>query len=513
MRQVINGRIPLERRLAGHTFSDVTVMPHEFLNDFLSRLQDAGELVRIAAPVDTGLEIAAITDRVSKTLTGGPALLFERPRNSSIPVVTNLLGSQRRICLALGVDSLDQLPEKMTRLLQPESGGWLEALKLVPSMSGLTRFAPRVIKTAVCQQVVKLGRDVNLWDLPIPRCWPDEANPVITAAQVITRDHAIGVHHAGRFPLQVINQQQLVPHWHRNDAGYHDWESAVRGQRQFPIAVALGGDPVHAVMTAASFVSPADTLLFGGFLRGTGLDLVKARTIELEVPAASEIVLEGYIDYAETLTDTSPIAGGAGYYRPSEALPVINITAITHRANPLCPVMIPAGPPAEESWISLAIERLSLPIIRSTVPEIVDIHQPFSGVARNLLFVSIRKGHPLQARQVLHALWGSRLLGLTKMIVIVDADVNVQCEDAVWFAVGSHVNAGRDLIVDEGPIPMDDQTSQYRGLGHKLGIDATRKHSEETYHPSPKPLAMPTELLNQLDQRWDELGLTAWQPQ
>ncbi len=488
-------------------------MPHEFLSDFLSRLQDAGELVRVAAPVDTGLEIAAITDRVSKTTGGGPALLFEKPRNSSIPVVTNLLGSRRRLCLALGIDSLDQLPEKMSRLLQPESGGWLEALKLVPSMNGLTRFAPRVIKTAVCQQVVKLGRDVNLWDLPIPRCWPDEVNPVITAAQVITRDHATGMHHVGRFPLQVINQQQLAPHWHRNHAGYHDWETAVREQRQFPIAVALGGDPVHAIMTAASFVSPADTLLFGGFLRGTGLDLVKGRTIELEVPAASEIVLEGYIDYAETTADASPIAGGSGYYQPPEALPVINITAVTHRANPLCPAIIPAGPPSEDSWIALAIERLSLAIIRSTIPEIVDIHQPFSGASRNLLFVSIRKEHPLQARQVLHALWGSRLLGLTKMIVIVDADVNVQHEDAVWFAVGSHVNPDRDLIVDDGPIPMDDHTSEHRGLGHKLGIDATRKQSQEAYRSSPKPLTMPAELLHQLDLRWDELGLAAWQPQ
>lgn len=488
-------------------------MPHEFLTDFLSRLQDAGELVRIAAPVDTGLEIAAITDRVSKSSGGGPALLFERPRNSSIPVVSNLLGSRRRLCLALGIDSLDQLSEKMSRLLQPEPGGWLEALKLVPSMSGLTRFAPRVIKTAVCQQVVKLGRDVNLWDLPIPRCWPDEANPVITAAQVVTRDHVTGTHHVGRFPLQVINQQQLIPHWHRNHPAFHDWETAVREQRQFPVAVALGGDPVHSVMTAASFVAPTDTLLFGGFLRGTGLDLVKARTIELEVPAAAEIVLEGYIDYAETLSDASPIAGGSGFYQPPETLPVINVTAVTHRANPLCPVIIPAGPPSEDSWIALAIERLSLSIIRSTIPDIVDIHQPFPGASRNLLFVSIRKQHPLQARQVLHALWGSRLLGLTKMIVIVDADVNVQREDAVWFAVGTHVNPGRDLIIDDGPIPMDDHTSEYRGLGRKLGIDATRKYSQEAYRPSPKPLAMPAELLAQLDLRWAELGLADWPSQ
>ena len=295
-------------------------MPHEFLSDFLSRLQDAGELLRIAVPVDTGLEVAAITDRVCKLPGGGPALLFEKPSNSSIPIVTNVLGSRRRLCLAFGVDSLDQLSDKMNRLLQPESGGWLEAFKLVPSMSGLAKFAPRVIKTAVCQQVVKLGRDVNLWDLPIPRCWPDEANPVITAAQIVTRDPTSGMTSVARFQVQVIGQQQLVPHWHRFHAGFHHWQSAVREQRQFPIAIALGGDPLNTLMTVAAAAFPCDALLFGGFLRGTGLDLVKARSIELEVPAAAEIVLEGYIDYAAPLTEAPSIAGATGHYQPAEQL-------------------------------------------------------------------------------------------------------------------------------------------------------------------------------------------------
>ncbi len=483
-------------------------MPHEFLSDFLSKLQDAGELVRIAAPVDTALEVAAITDRVCKSSGGGPALLFEKPKNSSIPIVTNLLGSRRRLCLALGVDSLDQLADKMSRLLQPESGGWLEALKLVPSMSGLAKFAPRVIKTAVCQQVVKLGRDVNLWDLPIPRCWPDESNPVITAAQVLTHDPATGARSVERFPVQVVSQQQLVPHWHRHHAGFQHWQTAIREQRQFPIAVALGGDPLHAVMTAASVVSPADTLLLGGFLRGTGLDLVKARSIELEVPAASEIVLEGYIDYAAPLTNAPSIAGGAGHYLPAEPLPMIQVTAITHRANPLLPVIVPGPPPSEESWIALAVERLSLSIVRSTIPEIVDIHQPFAGSGRNLLFVSIRKDHPLQARQVLNALWGSRLLGLNKIIVVVDADVNVQREDDVWFAVSSNANPGRDLIVSDGPTHMDDLLTEHRGLGQKLGIDATRKLPEEAHNrTSPQPLTMPSDVSAPLQQRWHDLGL------
>ncbi len=483
-------------------------MPHEFLSDFLSKLQDAGELVRVSAPVDSGLEVAAITDRVCKSADGGPAVLFEKPKNSAIPIVTNLLGSRRRLCLALGVDSLDQLSDRMNRLLQPESGGWLEALKLAPSLSGLAKFAPRVIRTAVCQQVVKLGRDVNLWDLPIPRCWPDEANPVITAGQILTQDPSTGIRSLARFPVQVINQQQLVPHWNRHHLAYQQWQVAVRDQRQFPVAVALGGDPVNALISAAHIASPADALLFGGFLRGAGLDLVKARSIELEVPAASEIVLEGYIDYAADPVDAPAIAGGMGHYRPAEQLPVIQVTAITHRANPVLPAIIPGSPPSEESWIGLAVERLSLAVARSAIPQIVEIHQPFSGVSRNLLFVSIRKDHPHEARQVLNALWGSRLLGLNKLIVIVDADVTVQQEDHVWFAVGANVDPGRDVVMSDGPTHLDDHTTAIAGIGRKMGIDATRKTPEEAGNrPVPNQLTIPVEIASKVKERWGEFGL------
>ncbi|MBS0201466.1 MAG: UbiD family decarboxylase [Planctomycetes bacterium] len=489
-------------------------MPHEFLSDFLSKLQDAGELIRIAPTVETALEVAAITDRACRQTDGGPALLFENPKGSSIPILTNLLGSRRRLCLALGIDSLDQLIEKMERMLRPESGGWLEALKLAPSMAGLSKFTPRVIKTAVCQQVVKLGRDVNLWDLPIPRCWPEEANPAITAGQVLTQDAATGERSVARFPVQVFSQQQLIPHWHRQHASHHQWLKAVREQRQLPIAVALGGDPLNILMTGAAqaLTVPADTLLFGGFLRGTAIDLVRARSIELEVPAASEIVVEGYLDYAAPMVEAPPIASASGHYVPAEPLPVIQVTAITHRANPMLPAIVPGMPPTEESWIALAMERLSLAMVKATIPDIVDIHLPFAGASRNLLFVSLQKTYPSHARQVLSALWGSRLLGLNKVIVLVDADVDVQSEDDVWFAVGANVNPGRDLIVADGPTHMDDHTNEFRGTGQKLGIDATRKHPEEVHSRNwPNALTMPAELIAQLRLRAAELGIDHWQ--
>jgi 4-hydroxy-3-polyprenylbenzoate decarboxylase len=483
-------------------------MPHEFLSDFLSKLQDAGELVRVSAPVDSGLEVAAITERVCKSTEGGPALLFEKPKNSSVPIVTNLLGSRRRLCLALGIDSLDQFSERMNRLLQSESGGWLEALKLTPSSAGLAKFAPRVIRTAVCQQVVKLGRDVNLWDLPIPRSWPDEANPVITAGQVLTQDAATGIRSLARFPVQVINQQQLVPHWNRHDLAYQQWQAAVRAQRQFPIAVSLGGDPAISLISAAHLAAPAESLLFGGFLHGAGLDLVKARSIEMEVLAASEIVLEGYIDYAAGCVEAPSIAGGMGHYRPAELLPVIQVTAVTHRANPVMPAIIPGLPPSEESWIELAVERLRLAVVKAAIPQIVEIHQPFSGAGRNLLFVSIRKDHPAEARQVLSSLWGSRLLGLSKFIVVVDADVDVHDEGQVWFAVGANANPSRDIVQSDGPTHLDDHTTPIPGIGCKCGIDATRKMVEESgARPCPNKLTIPVEIITKLRDRWSEFGL------
>jgi 4-hydroxy-3-polyprenylbenzoate decarboxylase len=483
-------------------------MPHDFLSDFLVKLQDADELVRVSAPVDSSLELAAIVDRVTKSRSGGPALLFENVKNGSMPIVANLLGNRRRLCLALGVDSVEQLSTKLLDSPSSDTGGWLDALKFSPSSAGLSKFAPRMIKTAVCQQVVKLGRDVNLWDLPVPRSWPGEANPVITAAQVLTLDPQTNARHVERFPLQVLGQQQLVPHWHRHHSAHRHWRAALRDQKQFPIAISLGGDPSFAVMTAAPLPPGTDELVFGGFLRCAGVDLVKGRTQPLDVPAGSEIVIEGFIDCTSPLVDAPPIASGSGFYSSSESLPTIQVTAITHRANPVLPVIAPGPPPCEESWITLAVERLFLPVIQRLAPEIVDVHQPFAGAGRNLLFVSIRKEHPQQARQVLNALWGSRQFGRHKQIVIVDADVNVRDEQTVWFALGSHTHPGRDVILNEGPTAMDDHATPVRGHGHKIGIDATRKLPEEGHHRTwPDALVMTQDVLQSLQNRWPDFGL------
>jgi len=482
---------------------------HEFLSDFLTRLEDSRDLERITVPVESGLEIAAITARVSSLPGGGPALLFEQPVGTAIPIVTNLLSSERRLCLALGIQSLAELPARLERLPAAEAGGWWDALKLVTGTGGLAKFQPRVIRTAVCQQVVRLGRDVRLWDLPFPRCWSGETNPVITAAQVwsISPGNGRGL---DRFPVQITGPQELVPHWGRHDAAFQGWQRAVQAGRQFPIAISVGGSPVGLLAASDVLSYPADRVAFQGLLQGSGVDLIKARSIDLEVPASAELVLEGYIDTAAPLVCAPAIAGHSGYYQPAELRPVIQVTAITHRSNPVLPVVVAGTGPAEETWIARALERIRVSLIQTQLPEIVDLSLPASGHGRHLLFVSLRKQFPGHARQILHALWGSRLLGLAGTTVVVDHDVNVHDEASVWSAVATAVDPARDLVVVEGPTRDDAPGSGATGLGTKLGLDATRKLPEERGGRAwPDALTVPEDVNQRVTERWAEFGLNS----
>lgn len=485
-------------------------MPHESLGDFLSILEDAGDVVRISAPVDSALEIAEITRRMGHHPDGGPALFFESVRDSLLPVVTNLLGSESRLCLALNVSTLDKLSNRLTQAGQAEgTSSWLEAFKLSPFGNQQPAFAPRVLKQAYCQQIVKLGRDVNLWELPIPRSWPEESHPVITLGQVVTRCPQTQRRSIELIPVQVTDQRQLVPCWHRHHSGYCHWKSIATTNQQLPISIALGGHATNPLMALATLPEAVDPVCFGGLLQGSPVELVKCRTNDLEVPAHAEIVIEGMIDPAAPLLSASPVALPTGFYSErTESLPAINVTAMTHRANPMFPAQIFHAPPSEETWMRRALERLFLPWIKTAAPEIVDWHFPVSGGGRNWLFVSIHKEYPLQARTVMHAMWGHPLSMLTKGIVIVDDTVNVRSSDAVWFAAGANVDPGRDLVIASGPTDVDDHAGPIAGAGHKLGIDATRKLPEER-HPRtwPKELEMSDAIQRQVAERWTELGL------
>ncbi len=484
-------------------------MAYELLGDFLAELQDAGELVRIPVPVDSALELAEITDRICKIPGGGPALFFENVRGSTIPVVANLLGSRQRLCRALGVKSLDELSQRMLAFLQPElPDGWLGTLKRVPELAQRSMLPPRTVKTGLCQQVVKLGRDVNLWDFPVPRCWPDEINPLITQGQIYTRDPEGQSRGVGAFPLQLVDRTRLLPQWHHDHAACRHWRGARAARRQLPIAIALGGDPVFPLMASAGLPFPADPCLLGGFLRGSSIELVKCRTNDVEVPANAEIVIEGFIDADGPLELSAPAGCGTGYYLPPEELPVIQVSAVTHRANPVWPTQVYGRPPMEDYWLQLARERLLTPMLQLAAPEVVDCHAPAFGAGRNYLFVSIRKDIPYQARRVLNAVWSFGPIAQTKTTVIVDADVNVQRSEEVWYAAGVHVNPERDVVFSDGPMHPDDHALPIRGVGRRMGIDATRKLPEEgAARPWPAALRTSGEVSERVTQRWAEYGL------
>ena len=481
-------------------------MPYATLAEFLAELHDSGELVRIAAPVDSALELAAITDRaVRSNPAGSPALLFENVKKTTIPVVTNLMGSERRLCLCLGVSDLDEISGELDRrLLQEQPGGWLDALKLAPGWAGLGKWSPKPVKTAPCQQVVRLGRDVNLWDLPIPRSWPDEQYPVITAGHLSVRHPVSGKTLVCRSPLAVTGPLELA--WYNStDEQSAIINAAIESKQNLPVAISLGGDPVLSLASAMPNID--NPLLFAGLLRGAGIEVVRCRTNELEVPAGSEIVIEGYLDAANPVSAMPiSVARGNGRY-VCRALPLIQVTAITQRANPVLPATIVSAPPGEESWIARAAERMMLPLLKRLVPDIVDIHQPFSGAGRNLMFVSIRKSVGHQARRVLHSLWGMPSVGSTKIIVVVDAEIDVRQEDQVWLTVGNNACPVRDFIRSDGLLRDDDYTSLTESLASRVGIDATRKIHGESERAWPKSLVTSAEMADRINERWNEFGL------
>jgi 4-hydroxy-3-polyprenylbenzoate decarboxylase len=490
-------------------------MPYSCLGEFLNALTDSGELVRITAAVDPVVELAAITEQVTKSAPdGGPALLFANVRAGGWPVLTNLLGNPRRLARALGVQSLDLAGERFAAGTEAEPSGWASLFRR-GSPGSDSKFAPKTVRQAPCQQVVKLGRDVNLWEVPIPRHWPMEANPSLTAGIVITppatSDDAAGGATLSRTPLQLIDRQRLLPRWPADSALIQQAHAAQRERRQLPVAIALGGDPLlHIAVAATDWTGLPTGYLWPGLLRGEALTVVKGRSHDLLLPAEAEIVLEGFIDPDAAWEPLSGLGLDTGYCVEESLMPVIQITAVTHRAGPVLLSMVPGPPPSEATWLRRGVDRLFLPAIRQLSPDIVDFHRPFSGGGLPLAFVSLRKSRPFAARSVMHAIWGCPGLRDVKTIVVVDEPVNPQDESAVWSAAALHVDPRRDVVQADGPTSADDHAATVRGVSGKLGIDATTKRSEEGHTRIwPQPLEFPQELRQQLAGRWSELGLPA----
>ncbi len=486
------------------------------LRDFLTALEGAGELIRIARPVAARLEISEITDRCSKSAGGGPALLFERPvldngEESDIPVGINLFGSMRRMAMALGVEDLNDIGariEELIKLKVPE--GWREKLALLPKIAEIAKYPPRTVSgKPPCQEVVWREGEIDLGRLPIITCWPDDGGPYLTLPQVITRDPKTGVRNVGMYRVQVLERDLLAMHWQRHKVGAAHWrEMAARGEKM-PVAMALGGDPPSIYSASAPLPPNVDEYIFAGFLRRKPVMLARAVSNDLLVPAEAEIVIEGYIDPAEALVTEGPFGDHTGFYSLADYYPAVHVTAVTMRRSPVFPATIVGRPPMEDYYLGHATERIFLPLLRMNVPEIVDYHMPAEGIFHNLVFVSIDKQYPGQAWKVINGLWGMGLMSLAKLIVVVDKDVDVQDPEEAWWVALNHIDPERDVRFTMGPIDVLDHASRAFTYGSKMGIDATTKWKEEGFDREwPERIEMDAETKARVDAMWAELGIS-----
>jgi 4-hydroxy-3-polyprenylbenzoate decarboxylase len=490
-------------------------MTLDSVSEFLAAIDRIGELVRISEPVRTHLEIAEIADRAMKSPGGGPALLFEKPllpdgTVSSIPVAINLFGSERRMSLALGTERLDEIGDRigdMVNLKVPD--GLLAKLALLPRLAELTKFPPRVGSgKPACQQVIWQGDEIDFDRIPFLQTWPGDGGRYITLPMVITRDPVRGTRNVGMYRVQIQGKRDLAMHWQRHKSGAAHWrEMAARGERM-PVAIAIGADPASVYSASAPLPPGIDEFLFAGFIRRDHVALARAVTCDLDVPADAEIVIEGYIDPAEALVTEGPFGDHTGFYSLADLYPHMHVTAVTMQRQPTYIATLVGRPPMEDYWLGHATERIFLPLLKLTVPEIVDYHMPAAGIFHNLVFVSIDKQYPGQAYKVMHALWGQGLMSLAKVLVIVDKDVNVHDADEVWWITLNHIDPQRDTEFVRGPVDVLDHASQQFTFGSKMGIDATRKWPEEGFTREwPERIEMDAATRRRIDELWPTLGI------
>jgi len=482
---------------------------------FVQELERAGELTRVREPVSVNLELAEIADRVMKRDGGGTALLFEKPvlmngATSAFPVGINLFGSMRRMSMALGVERLDQIGARITDLLQtkpPE--GIIAKLAMLPRLMEVAKFPPRKVSGApACQEVVWQGSQVDLNKLPLMKCWPDDGGAYITLPMVITRDPKRGIRNVGMYRIMQTGRDTLAMHWQRHKVGAAHWrEMAERGEKM-PVCIALGADPPSMYSASAPLPPTIDEFLFAGFLRKSPVRLAKALTCDLEVPAEADFVIEGYIDPAEALVTEGPFGDHTGYYSLADLYPQVHVTAITMRRDPIFPATIVGKPPMEDFYLGHATERIFLPLLKLTIPEIVDYHMPAEGIFHNLVFVSIKKEFPGQAFKVMNAMWGQGLMSLAKVIVVVDHWVNVQDTREAWWVALNNLDPERDARFSMGPMDVLDHSSRTFTYGSKLGLDGTRKLPEEGFTRDwPKLIEMNDETKRKIDALWPKLGI------
>ena len=524
-------------------------MAYRDLRDWIAALERAGELKRIRAEVDPILEITEITDRVSKAARagsplvnlppGGTALLFENVKgHPGAQVLINQFGSERRMNMALEVESLDEVANRIHQFMDVKSPqGLLEKIKMLPMLADLGKLFPKSVPSGPCKEVIKRD-NFSLLDFPVLKCWPMDAGRFITLPCVITRDPKTGKRNVGMYRMQIYDERTAGMHWQRQKIGAEHYRQAMRaaasgnsGQSSaavdvmartsggsmkaegpmptgnMEVAVAIGTDP--ALTFSAIVPAPPDIeeYLIAGFLRQSPVELVKCETIDLEVPANAEIVLEGYVKLDELRTE-GPFGDHTGFYSLEDEYPVFHVTCITHRKNPIYATTIVGKPPMEDAWMGKAVERIFLPLMRVTIPELVDINLPVEGIFHNLMIVSIRKSYAGQARKVMNAIWSLGQAMFTKVIVVVDEDVNVQDLGEVTLKALNHIDPERDIQFTLGPVDSLDHSSRLPNFGSKMGIDATRKWSAEGFkRPWPDEIRMDEKTKALVDKKWKELGI------
>jgi 4-hydroxy-3-polyprenylbenzoate decarboxylase len=476
--------------------------PPADLREWIALLEREGELVRVFAEVAADLEITEITDRVVKS--GGPALLFENVKGSAHPLLINQFGTERRMCLAFGAPSLDDVARRLEEVLEMQPPqGIVDKVKGLKKLKSIADSQPKSVRSGPAQELVLAGDDVDLDAIPIQRCWPGDPAPFITLPAVITRDPKTGTRNVGMYRMQKIDSRSTYMHWQLHKDGRMDYVAA---DGKLEVAVALGLDPVATYSASAPLPKHIDEFMLAGFLKGEPVELVPGKTVDLEVPANAEIVLEGYVQRGDEGIE-GPFGDHTGYYSHAEPFPVFHVTAITMRRDAIYPSIVVGKPPAEDGWLGKATERIFLPAIRMSVPEIVDYDLPIAGAFHNCCIVSIRKAYPGHAKKVMHAIWGLGLLSLTKSVVVVDEWVDVHDYDEVFFRVCANVDPKRDVMLSEGPLDHLDHAPAMQFHGGKIGIDATHKGPDEGARPWPEEIEMSPEVKALVDSRWAEYGI------
>ena len=541
-------------------------MAYNDLRDWMGALERAGELKRVRAEVDPELEITEIADRVSKAgrgkglpnmQPGGPALLFENVKgHRGAKVLINQFGSEARMRLAMQVKSLDEIAGRIQQLMNVKSPeGFMEKLKMLPMLAEMGNFFPKLVPTGPCKEVIKKGDDVNLNEIPALKCWPQDGGRFITLPCVITRDPKSGKRNVGMYRMQIYDSKSTGMHWQRQKVAAEHYREMLRrgatenasagggrvagknvpaegaesraagvalmarslggavlaeGQRpggRLEVAVAIGTDPALTFSAIVPAPPEVEEFMIAGFLRQKPVELVKCETVDLEVPAHAEYILEGYVQLDE-LRSEGPFGDHTGFYTLPDEYPVLHVTCVTHRKDPIYATTIVGKPPMEDAYMGKAVERIFLPLMRLTLPEIVDVNLPIEGVFHNIMIVSVRKSYPGHARKVMNGIWSLGQAMFTKCVVVVDEDCDVQDIAEVVLRVSNNIDPERDIQFTLGPVDSLDHSSRQPNFGSKMGIDATRKWANEGFtRPWPDEITMSPEMKRRVTERWKELAI------